>query len=375
MDLTFDADQAMIRDTTAAFLHKTSPLSAVRALEAAPRGHSPELWADMAALGLMGVAFPEEYGGLGKRFLELCVVIEEMGRARACGPFFSTVALCGLPIFHFGSERQRRKYVSAIVAGERIMSYAEIEPGSTWGAARVDLVAVPDGDDYVLEGEKLFVPYARAADDLLVVARADDRGAHDYTLLIVNAQAHGIDYKRLETIGPEHEYCVRFQRVRVPRDRVLGRAGAAAPIVKSINLWGAAAKSAEMLGGARKVLEMSVDYARERRQFGRPIGAFQAIQHYCANMAVDVESARYIAYEAIWRVSQGLDADKEVSAAKAWVSDAYRRVCALGCQIHGAIGFTREHPMQLYFRHAKAAELAFGDADYHREIVASELGL
>ncbi|NIV76874.1 MAG: acyl-CoA dehydrogenase [Gammaproteobacteria bacterium] len=375
MDLTLDADQRMIRSAAADFLRTECPPSVARALEADPRGYSPELWAKMAELGLMGVPFPEEYGGIGRAFLDLCLVIEELGRGRVCGPFFSTVVLCGLAIARFGTRAQRREYLRPIVAGERVMSYGELEPGATWAVPPVDLTATADGEDYVLEGTKLFVPYAQVADDVLVVARTGGGGEQGVTLLLVDAKAPGVSCERLETIGPEHEHKVTFRGVRVARARSLGEPDAGWPIVKAINAWGAAAKCAEMVGGARTVLEMTIEYAQERRQFGRPIGSFQAIQHHCANMAVDVESARFIAYEAIWRLSEGLDAAKEVSAAKAWVSDAYQRVCALGHQIHGAIGFTKEHDMQLFFRHAKEAELAFGDGDYHREIVARELGL
>ena len=161
----------------------------------------------------------------------------------------------------------------------------------------------------------------------------------------------------------------------MPASHLIGGEGDGWKVVEKIAEWGASGKCAEMVGGAQKVLEMSVDYAKQRVQFGRPIGSFQAIQHHCANMVTDVDGSRYIAYEAMWRVSEGLEAAKEVSMAKAWVSDAYRRVCALGHQIHGGIGFTKEHDMQLYFRRAKAAELAFGDGDYHRELVAQQLGI
>lgn len=375
MDLTLDADQRMIQVAAADFLRKECPLSMARALEADPRGYTPELWAKMAELGFMGVPFREEYGGMGRSFLDLCLVIEELGRRRVSGPFFSTVVLCGLPIARFGNQAQRREYLDAIITGKRIMSYAEIEPGASWSGQRINLAATADGEDYILEGTKLFVPYAHVADDLLVVARTGGADEQGLTLFLVDAKAPGMTCARLETIGPEHECKVTFEGVRVARDRALGAAGAGSEIAKAINAWGTAAKCAEMVGGARMVLEMSIAYAQGRHQFGRPIGSFQAIQHHCANMAVDVESSRFIAYEATWRLSEELPAAKHISAAKAWVSDAYQRVCALGHQIHGAIGFTMEHDMQLFFRHAKAAELAFGDGDHHREIVARELGL
>lgn len=375
MDLTFDDDQRMIQATAADFLRAECPLSVARALETDPKGYWPEMWAKMAELGLMGLPFLEECGGVGQTFLGLCLAIEEMGRARLSGPFFSTVVLCGLPLAHFGTQVQRDEYLRSLVAGKRIMSYAEIEPGATWGAPPVHLAAVVDGRDYVLDGKKLFVPYSHVADDLLVVARTDSEGERGVSLLLVGSRSPGLSYEPMETIGPEHEYEVTFQDVRVTRDRVLGEPDGGWPIVKAINAWGAAAKCVEMVGGARRVLEMAIEYARERCQFGQPIGSFQAIQHHCADMAVDLESSRLITYEAIWRLSERLEAALEISVAKAWTSDAYQRICALAHQIHGAIGFTKEHDMQLFFRHAKASELAFGDGDYHREIVAQQLRL
>ena len=191
----------------------------------------------------------------------------------------------------------------------------------------------------------------------------------------MDAKSPGISYEALKTIASDHQVEIAFENVKVSAANVLGEENGGWAIVEKIAEWGAAGKCAEMVGGAQQVLEMSVEYAKQRVQFGRPIGSFQAIQHHCANMVTDVDGSRYIAYEAIWRVSEGMEASKEVSMAKAWVSDAYRRVCALGHQIHGGIGFTKEHDMQLYFRRAKAAELAFGDGDYHRELVAQHLGI
>lgn len=419
MDLCLDEEQEAIRDAARDFLQKECSGAFVRELEKDSRGYSPELWEKMASLGWMGVAFPERHGGAGSSFLELCLLIEEQGRVRLQSPFLSTVALCGLAIERYGSETQKRDFLDAISAGRRILAYAAVDPGAGWRLRGA--VATPDGEGCTLDGAKLFVPYAQVADELLVVARtagaegspfgggaagpestaapraaaragkaADTRsaatvagaGASDGrgrqpgpTLLLVDAKAPGVACRPLKTLGPEPLYEVAFRGVRIPPDRVLGRAGAGGPIVEAIRQWGAAAKCAEMAGGAQRVLEMSVAYASERRQFGRPVGSFQAVQHHCAGMAMDVETSRLIAFEAAWRLAEGLDASEEVAVAKAWVSDAYARVCALGHQVHGAVGFTEEHDMQLFFRHAVACELAFGDGAHHRESVARRLGL
>ncbi|MBN1613780.1 MAG: acyl-CoA dehydrogenase [Deltaproteobacteria bacterium] len=375
MDLRFNKDQQMIRDTVRRFLEGECSRTLVRELEASEQGFSPELWRGMAELGLMGVAFPEDYGGLAKGFQELCIAVEEQGRYRLACPYVPTVVLCGMSIACFGTEEQKREYLRSIAAGQRIMTYAVSEPGAVWEPSESRMAAERGNGIYTLNGRKIFVPYAVVADEMLVVARTDLDGKQGLTLFLVDSGDRGIAARRMKTLGPEHQYDVLFRDVKVPEGRILGRQGEGGAIAEAISQWGAAAKCAEMVGGAGKVLEMSVEYAKERVQFGKPIGSFQAVQHHCANMAVDLDGARFIAYEAIWRLAEGLDSITEVSMAKAWVSDAYRRICALAHRIHGAVGFTMEHDMQLYTRHAKECEVAFGDGDWHRGRVAGLIGL
>lgn len=375
MDLRLSDEQELIKTTAREFLGSECPMAHVRAMEKDSRGYSPELWQKMAELGWMGLPFAEEHGGAGMSFLDLCILIEEQGRFLLPAPFFATVVLCGLPIARFGSEAQQNEHLEAIAAGGRVMTYAQAEPGAPWGISGVEMTATADGDHYVLDGSKLFVPYAHEAHHLLVVARTGGSGEDGLTLFLVDAASDGLTCRPLETIACDHQNEVTFDGVRVPAADVLGRVDEGGPIARAIHEWGAAAQCAEILGGAEKVLERTVKYAGERVQFDRPIGTFQAVQHHCANMAVDVAGSRFLAYEAIWRLSEGLDASHQVSMAKSWVSDAYQRVCTLGHQVHGAIGFTEEDDLQLYSRHAKAAELAFGDGDYHCEQVARQLGL
>lgn len=373
MDLTLSDDQKLIQETARDFLEAACTPAHVRAMERDPRGYSPELWREMAELGWMGAAFPESHGGSGYGFLDLCLLIEEQGRVRLPSPFVSTVVLCGLAVERFGSEEQRSRLLGAVAAGERILAWAETDPaGGAWGEPAT---AKADDGGYVLAGTKLFVPYAHSADELLVAAATGGGDDGEVALLLVDAGDPGLSAERLGTVDSGHGCAVTFRDVQVPEESVLVRPGEGAAAVAAIHRWGAAATCAEMVGGARRVLEMSVEYAKQREQFGRPIGTFQAVQHHCADMAVDVEGSRFIAYEAIWRLQERLEADEEVSAAKAWVSDAYQRVCQRGHQVHGALGFTEEHDLQLYSRHARAAALAFGDGDHHRELVARHLGL
>lgn len=372
MDLTLTADQELIQTTAREFLTSRRAAADARATAGDPAGYSATLWKEMAGLGWTGLAFPEAYGGVGSGFLEVCLLAEEMGRARVPGPFVSTVACCGLPIARFGTEEQKAEWLGRI-AGGRVLGYVRAAPNGQWDATGSDITATETGDGFTLNGRALFAPYAGTADDLLVVAQSG--GPQELTVLLVDAASPGISREPLETAGADRMYRVDFERVEVPGDRVLGAPGAGRTVVEVIGDYGTAAICAEMVGGAQRVLEMTVEYAGQRHQFGHPIGAFQAVQHHCADMAVDVLSSRLITYEAAWRLSEGLEAREEVSLAKAWAGEAYERVCALGHQVHGAIGFTAEHDLHFFVRHAISTSLAFGDGDFHTERLARGLGL
>lgn len=360
MDLTLTEDQELIQSTAREVLESRQGTAGVRAMEDDPAGYSTALWKEMVELGWTALALPEAHGGIGEGFLELCLIFEELGRAQVPSPLLSTVACCALPIARFGTGEQRDEWLGAVADG-RIMTAVP----SSWDRPGGDVVAAESGDGFVVDGTASFVPYAHAADDLLVVT---DGGP----VLLVDTSSDGVGTEPLEVIGTGRPRRVRFESVAVPRERVL----AGGPeVAAAIDAYGAAATCAEMVGAAQRVLDMTVEYATQRRQFGKPIGAFQAVQHHCADMAIDVLSSRFIAYEAIWRLSANLEAAAEVSMAKAWVGEACRRVCDLSHQVHGAIGFTREHDLHFFARHAMASALAFGDPDHHWERVADHLGM
>jgi alkylation response protein AidB-like acyl-CoA dehydrogenase len=322
-------------------------------------------------LGWTGLPLPEEHGGVGAGFLEACLVIEELGRACVPSPYLPTVC-AGLAISRHGDSGQREDWLPAIAKG-RVVAYGRAAPGARWGAQGSDVAAEPaDGDGVVLDGTALFVPYAGGAEDLLVVARHGE--SHQLTVVLADAASPGIKRRRLEVVGGAPTDHVEFARVPVPGERVLAPPDAVA-VVRDITEHATAAVCAEMVGGAQAVLDMTVAHAGRREQFGKPIGSFQAVQHLCADMAIDVLSARLITYEAVWRLAEGHDAAEEVSVAKAWASEAYERVCAAGHQVHGAIGFTAEHPLHRHTRHAMASANAFGDADFHTELLARRLGI
>jgi alkylation response protein AidB-like acyl-CoA dehydrogenase len=366
MEFGFSDLQEMLRKTARDFLQKECPKSLVRESEQNDEGYSLDLWRKMAELGWMGLIFPEEYGGVGRSFLDLVLLLEEMGRALVPGPFIPTVC-SGLAILRYGSEEQKRQLLPKLVEGGLILTSAFTRPIPP-AVAMKDEIGREDGM-YVLSGTRLFVPYAHVADWLLYLAENKRRR----TLLLVDRKSRGISLTPLETIALDKQWEIVVDKVSVPPANILGRSGE--EIVTKLEEWGALAWAAFVLGGLEQVLEMSVEHAKQRIQFERPIGSFQIIQHQCADMVMDIDGVKFLCYEAAWKLSKGLPANKEISMAKARASDASRRVCLLGIKIHGGVGITVEHDIQLYFRRAKAAELAFGDADLHREVIAKEMGL
>ena len=375
MDLTLTDDQRLIQSTARDLLRSWADTAGARAVRGGGDGYSTRLWKEMVELGWLGLAVPQIHGGVGEGFLEACLLIEEMGGAGVPSPFLTTVACAGMPIARFGTEAQRAKWLGGIASGWSV-AYLRAAPSGGWGSTGSDVLASEAHDGgFTLDGTAMFAAWAAAADGFLVAASTEA----GLTVFLLDAATAGISAEPLEVVGPQPRYRVRLDQVGVSPGAVLGAVGGGREVVEAADAFGAAASCAEMVGGAQRVLELTVEYAGQRQQFGRPIGSFQAVQHHCADMAIDVLGSRLIGYEAIWRLSAGLDPPAEValavSAAKAWVSDAYQRVCALGQQVHGAIGFTEEHDLHLFSAHAMSAALSFGDSDFHTERVAGAIGL
>lgn len=377
MDLSLTEEQELLQSSARDFLRDECPTTHVRAMEEDETGYSPELWKKLSDLGWAGLMYPEQFGGSGYTFVELCVLMEEFGRALLPSPFHSAVLTFGLPILFAGSETQKQKYLPAIANGSLLGTLALTEPSATFDASGIEARAESRNDGFVINGTKLFVLNAHTADDFLVAVRTSDSGTPEdgISLLLVPASTAGITITPLSTIASDRQFEVDFHNVEVDADALLGDLNQAWPVIKKTLDHATVAKCAEMVGMAQVAFEMSVDYAKNRVQFGRPIGSFQAIKHKCADMVIDVDGSRFISYRAAWSLAEGLDADLEVSMTKAWTSDACRRVCAQAHQLHGGIGFTKEYDLQLYFRRAKQGEVFYGDADIHREIVAQEIGL
>ncbi len=377
MDLGLSEEQEMLKTSARDFLQKECPKKLVKQLDESDEGYSPELWQRIAGLGWLGLMFPDKYGGSGGSFLDLVVLLEEMGYNILPGPFFSTVVLGGPTILAAGNKEQKRELLPRIASGEIILTLALTEPRVGYDAASVKTTATAQNGEYVINGTKLFVPDANVADLLLCVARTKEAENPEdgITIFLVDAKSPGIECTLLKTLARDKQCEVLFNNASVPKDNILGELHHGWPVVQDALQKATVAKCAEMVGGAQAALDMAIAYAKERIQFNRPIGSFQAIQHYCANMVSDVDGSRFVTYKAAWKVSEGLPSVMDVAVAKAWTSEAYRRVTLLAHQIFGAIGFTMDHDMHLYYRRAKASEMMFGDSAFQRAIVSRELGL
>ena len=376
MDLSLTEEQQILRRIARDFLTEKFPKKLVGELEESELGYSPEIWREMAELGWIGLPFPEKYGGAGMTFLDLAVLLEEMGRAAMPGPYFSTVILGGFPLLDLGSEEQKAKHLPKLASGEAIFTLALTEADGRYSAASIKTKAQPKDGGWVVSGTKLFVPDAQVADWLVLVARTEERSSPEegLSLFLMDARSPRVSITPLKTLADK--LCeVKFEGVEVSQENLLGRLDSGWVEVRRIIDRAAVAKCCEMVGLLSQVLDMTVEYAKERKQFGRPIGSFQIIQHYCADMFTDVEGLRLATYQAAWKLSEGLPFAEEVAVAKAWAAQAGERVISLAHQIHGAIGVTIEYDLHYYTRRLKAAQLSFGGGEYYREVVAQAMGL
>lgn len=371
MDFDFSESQKILLNTARDFLTQETKNFA-REIEKTEQGHSPELWARMADLGWMGLIFPEEYGGTGGDFLDLTLLIGEMGKALIPGPFISSMA-SGLSILRFGSERQREEYLPRLSEGKLHLAPALIQPeveGSATGAMRAESLVERNGA-FQLNGTRLFVPYAHLA-DCFIYQTLSEAGK---SFFLIQAHEPGVKVNPLRTIASDRQGELILEGLKIGDEAILGHRNKGEEVANKLEEWGALFNSAFIMGMLERVLVMTVEHAKQREQFGKLIGGFQVIQHQFADMVTDVDKVKFLTYQAAWRLDEQLEAAKEIAMAKAVASDACRKVCLLGIKIHGGIGITEEHDMQLYFRMAKVAEVSFGDGDVHRERVAQQLGL
>ncbi len=379
MNFAFSDEQEMLRDTARRFLDDKAGSEVVRRLMESDSGFDPEHWQEIAAQGWQAMTIPEEYGGVGFSFLEQAILMEEMGRSLFPSPYLSSVVLGAELVLAAGTEEQKQSLLPAVAAGEVRLALAHLEPAGRWDASGVEMTAPRDGDELVLDGTKSFVIDGHTAHTLIVVARTDpaSSGPDGISLILVPGDTAGVVSTRVETMDQTRKQAeVTFAGTRVPITAVLGADGSGWAALERTLSRAAVALAFEQVGGAQQCLDMSVDYAKVRVQFGRPIGSFQAVKHKCADMLVEIEAAKSAAYYAGWAVAVD-DADVGIAAslAKSYCSEAYSHAAGESIQIFGGIGFTWEHDAHLYFKRSKSDELMFGTPSAHRMKLADILGL
>jgi alkylation response protein AidB-like acyl-CoA dehydrogenase len=374
MDVLLNEDETMLRDTARSFLEAECPPALARRMETDEMGYPPELWRKVAELGWPGMALPEKYGGLDLPMVQLGILMEEVGRAIAPLPLHSTV-VAALAIAKDGIEAQRKAVLPRVVAGEAILTWAFTENDPRYLPETVHMKAEAEGDDYVLEGTKLFVDNFAAADQCLVACRtaAATKRRAGLSLFLVDTKSAGISHVPLITLAKDRQSEVRFEGVRVPKANLIGRLHQGWPVIERMLDRAAVLLCAQMLGASRKDAEMAIEYSKQREAFGQPIGAFQSLQHICADMIIWVDAGNLLTYEALWRMDQGEPASIEVSQAKAFCNEKCQAVVRHSQTIHGGIGFMMELDLHLWFRRVASWAMRLGTTYEHRARIAHAL--
>jgi alkylation response protein AidB-like acyl-CoA dehydrogenase len=372
MDLKFTDEQLMLRETTRNLCSTHCGVDVVRKMENDPVGVPEALWQNMQEMGLLGILLPQELGGMGLNLLDCAVIYEEFGRALVPGPHYASAVMSVLAIRHAGSDAQRKAILPALGSGELVMVPAWLEPGGGFGPEGVQLVATATPGGYRLDGTKRHVLNAKAAHKLLVLARTG-AGAGDIDLFIVDTDAKGVTLTQQRSMASDTQYQVDFAGVVVPQAQRLGGAGSGWRCWNAAMHEGIILLAAYAAGGAERALEMTVEYSKNRVQFGKPIGAFQALSHYMADAAPVVEGAKTLVYEAAWASSTGRDIQRLAPMAKLFACKAFRDITAMAEQVHGGIGFTLDYDIQLYFRRAKQLQLNWWDSRYLEGLVAADV--
>jgi len=378
MDIGFTEEQELLRETARKFLDGECATKFVREMMVTETAVTAAFWQQLAENGWLGISYPEDNGGSGLGMVDLVVLMEEIGRAVMPGPFPATVLLGGAAIAEAGSAAQRGEYLPRVADGSLNATLALTEANARWDAAGITISAREERGGFTLSGTKMFVPDAHLADVIVVAARSRDGSTMEdgISLFLVPKGAGGLSVKLLPSIDETRKLCeVTLDSVQVPASALLGELHAGWVPLSRVVDKAAVALAAEMCGGAQKVLDITVEYAKLRETFGKPVGTYQGVKHKCADMLVEIENAKSLTYYAAWAIDEGAEgAAQAVSMAKAYASDASRKVCAAGIQLHGGIGMTWEHDLQLYLKRGKACEVAFGDATWHRERLARLMG-
>jgi alkylation response protein AidB-like acyl-CoA dehydrogenase len=370
MDFSFTPDQTLLKNSARAFLDEHCKPATVRLLWDDPRGESEGMWKEMAQLGWLGLSLPEEHGGSALGMVETALLLEELGRAAYPGPYWPTM-LVASAIAETGTEAQKQRWLGTIASGDARATLALLDADLDWGPDAIATRAEKTPAGWTLSGLKRYVAWSHVASVLLVPARAPE----GVSLFLVDPAAAGLTSSLLQCMDPGTRWAnLALDRVPVRAEDLLGAPGSGGPVLQRLLRRAGVGAAAEMLGAARRCLDMAVGYAKVREQFGQPIGSFQAIRHKCADMLLEVENSHSAVYYAAWALDAGAeDAETAASIAKAYVGDASRKVCGEAIQVHGGIGFTWEFDLHMYFKRAKALEAQYGDADHHRELILAHV--
>ena len=375
MNIILSETQRILKNSAREFLEKECSKEFVRAMEEDAQGYTPELWQKLADLGWLSYILPEEYGGAGGELFDLGLIVEEMGYAAMPGPFFSTVVLGAGLVETLGSELQRQEVLPRVANGQTFLTASFMEPQGGMTAESVETTATLQGDSYLITGTKLFVYDAHIADYIICVAKTADnaKAEENISLLLVPKDTAKVELTPLVTTGGDKLFEVVFNGAGVPSANLLGEVHKGWPVLDLALQKAAAMKAIEMVGGMQAALDLTVEYAKQRVAFGRPIGSFQAVHHHLADMYRETETSRLLAYEAIWRLSQGLPASREVSLAKSRINRAAGFVTRMAHQVYGGVGYYVEAPLEIYTRRAVAGQASFGDTQFHLDRVAEQL--
>ena len=369
MDTTLGEEEVMIRESARKFLELKCPTKLVRAMEKDEKGYPSDLWKEAAEMGWQGLALPEAYGGSALPMTYLGLVMQEVGRALAPLPLLSTVT-AALTLAAYGGKALCQEVLPSVVTGDTILTWAFTEQDPRYRPETVRMTAVADGHDFVLNGTKLFVDNFAAADKCLVVCRTSTNGL---SVFLVDTDSHGISHKALTTLAKDKQSEVTFANLRVPGSRLVGDLNQGAAVAQFMIDRATALLCAQMLGATRKDMEMAVEWSKFRKAFGQPIGAFQSLQHMCADMLMWVDGGDLLTFEALWKMDEGLPAYVEVSQAKAFCNEKCQ-AAVRSCQvIHGGIGFIMEFDLQLWYRRVCAWTTRLGTAYEHRARIAEAL--